>query len=118
MCPLVCESEYVGALCACCVKVPHASLPSAQRRKETRRCAVIPNRLVLPFAAAAARARAEEAAREGAEEALRGNGAAPSRGGEEARRARTGSYTYCSFILQEYPCMQTDSVVPQKFVTR
>lgn len=41
--------------------------------------------------AAAAGARAEEAAREGAEEALRGNGAAPERGGEEARRERTGS---------------------------
>lgn len=68
--------------------------------------------------AAAARARAEETAWEGAEEALRGNGAAPQRGGEEACRERTGSYTYCSIILRRYYCMQTDSTVPQECETR
>lgn len=45
------------------------------------------------LAAAAARTWAEETAREGAEEALRGNGAAPQRGGEEACRERTGLHT-------------------------
>ena len=68
--------------------------------------------------AAAARARAEETAWEGAEEALRGNGAAPQRGGEEARGERTGSYTCCSIILRRYYCMQTDSIVPQECETR
>ena len=66
--------------------------------------------------AATTRAGGEETAREGAEEALRGNGAAPQRGGEEACRKRTGSYTYCTIVLKQTSCMNTDSMVPQESV--
>lgn len=60
-----------------------------------------PSRASVHLTAATARAWAEETAWAGTEETLRGNGAAPQRGGEEACRERTGSYI-CFYILNRY----------------